>query len=280
MRPFNDREIKDAVLAIREEVLLSGNTSDQVELLGRFTEYLIDLAFRVSTQNEMPIANKIQDALLYLIKDPYFTDDIDRINTIFDYYGKVGLKDFENNLVAPLTTQLRPIINYIIKDAYKGFSIYQGYFEKENSPYMNSPYLKRILSGLIRPFDIMPDGQSLKATTEMSQILQSPLLGSWKGVYEKVIFDTKFNPYLLKTIKVLGEVDNNILLDAMEETNKILPDTHNLMKFVWKNIEWEEDTSRDTKYAFSSFFRLSGEPKDIMNKNVDLMKIWLFRPNE
>ncbi|MFZ9000733.1 MAG: hypothetical protein ACO20H_05490 [Bacteriovoracaceae bacterium] len=280
MTPFNDREIIDALLAIREEVLLSGSTSDQVELLGRFTEYLVNIIFRVNTQTEMPIANKVEDSLLYIIKDSYLPEDINRINTVLDFYGKSDLKDFENNVAMPLTDQLKPIIKYIIKDAYKGFSLYQNYFKNESSQYADTAYLKRIISGLIRPFDLMKGPQRLEATSEISQILQSPILGSWDKVYKKVLFDPQFNPYLLKSINVLEGVDNKVLLDAMDESNKILPDSHNLMKFVWKNIQWESDTSVDTKYAFGSFFRLSGAPKELMEKNVDLMKIWLFRPEK
>jgi hypothetical protein len=276
MANFDSKEITDAVMLFYEEIKKLGTADEVFSIMEKGLDFAKAemLSFSPKTNNGMAI--NLEKYLLGVTDEALFPKDIYSANLIMDYFVNPNLLGFDKRSSGKsMLSNIKPLVRFFTLNAHKIFAIYQKFFSSSDRDQdKDEMYLKKMIKGVINPFENRSLGL-MNATRSLAEMMGHPKLGKWKGMYDRMLFNKKYQMPLLNVLGYAGKVDRSIYLSALHESKDLLPATHNLLKLVDKNIEWRENSSEDLIFGLGGALRISEPNSLVLEKNVDLMDIWL-----
>lgn len=270
---FSTQEITDGLLVIHEELLKLGEPEDIYKNLLTAHKFLKSMLLSEGVSTNKGTVLSLEKNVESLLSESGKLKDIRRLNKILNFLNTDDLIDFKGIKRKAAINEINGIIRFGIEDSYKLFSLYQDHFNETKDNQVPN-YFGQMISGLIRPYSIDKEN-SIVSMKSFASLLSDPNLGTWNNLYSKILFEEKYQNQYLPLLSAVYKIDNQIFINALDESSILVPTSYNMLSLVFKNIIWSPDSSEDTKFSLGALLRFSDPNNKILEYSTDLMKTWL-----
>lgn len=272
---FGPDQIKRGLSSLLELLKKFGDGNQQYQLITKTSQFMRD-AFVTQTSEEKINLSKIDEQFSVIARAPLRPRLFSGISHLI---GQLAVKhtNFAGQETKPVVEKLDSMVEYLVERLFYLSGPYQEFFSKDSSVEEPEDYLRKLVLGMVRPFEL---ATSMNASQAMVQLLEDQRLGTWEGIYRPLIFDKTYRENLKTNLSALDKPSKDDYLMAIKESSILVPEVHGFVNFLVEKIRWNQNTSLDVRYGFQSLKRVSNPKNSIWDKQSQLMSTWLSSETE
>lgn len=262
-REFTPHQIKKFGQTLLATQKSFKNQNDWVEGLQLLSTFLEQFATRANQDGL--VLSQVEEDLKKLFSTDLIVREGESINQFFEILGQRQI-DLNSQEAPSLAENLDLLFETLLNSGDHLLSLYQ------TRPDSKEDQLKTAVLGLIAPFK---EGAQAAGALELKNLLSLESTGLWDEVYYPLLYLPESQKSLVKWLESTEKIGVNLAQEAALEMPRALSQSYPSLNYLVEKIEWDPETSQDSKNALISLRFMAQEDNVISTQQGQLLFDWL-----